>query len=86
MSHVLSRLVPLGLVAGISAQQCAPGEFAAGEPWQVVMKSNGDDTWQYSSALWGNTELLNENDPELNVRPTRQRMRSLQRLAWCSGC
>jgi hypothetical protein len=34
----------------------------------MIMKSNGDDTWQYGSALWGSQDLLNENDPGTNVR------------------
>ena len=36
------------------------------ESWSLVLKSNGDDTFQYNSPLWNNADLLNEADPEAN--------------------
>lgn len=66
-------------------EACGPGSFSSGEPWRVIMKSNGDDTWQYASPLWSTTELLNENDPEENVGRSPHLVVALVRthVMWC---
>ena len=33
------------------------------EHWETILKSDGDETFAYSSALWANDQLLNEGDP-----------------------
>jgi hypothetical protein len=42
---------------GDHATLTAPGD------WETILKSNGDDTFAYTSTLWGDDQLLNEVDP-----------------------
>ena len=36
---------------------------APGERWETLLKSNGDETFAYTSTLWRDDQLLNEADP-----------------------
>ena len=55
----MARPLQLLLLAGSAAAQAVPGG------WTVVLKSNGDDTFQYASPLWtdASTVLDASSDP-----------------------
>ena len=79
----MARPLQLLLLAGSAAAQAVPGG------WTVVLKSNGDDTFQYASPLWtdASTVLDASSDPEApgNAKYEAYNTQSFDAVMACVG-